>query len=85
MKLTPSDPLDQWKEGDREAFEKVLTLAYDDLRAIATGYLNRAAGHTLQATGLVNELSMKLAQVHVLRGRLNSLTFCDLEGIPTTL
>ena len=56
--------LHRWKEGDREAFEKVVTLAYPDLRAIATGYLRRgAAGQTLQATGLVNELYLKLAQV----------------------
>ncbi len=56
--------LRRWEEGDREAFQKVVTLAYDDLRAIAAGYLQReAAGHTLQATGLVNELYLKLSQV----------------------
>jgi RNA polymerase sigma factor (TIGR02999 family) len=56
--------LHRWKEGDREAFQKVVTLAYPDLRAIAAGYLQRSsASHTLQATGLVNELYMKLARV----------------------
>jgi RNA polymerase sigma factor (TIGR02999 family) len=56
--------LNRWKEGDPEAFQKVVTLAYDDLRAIALGFLRRGAGsHTLQATGLVNELYLKLAQV----------------------
>jgi RNA polymerase sigma factor (TIGR02999 family) len=55
--------LHRWEEGDREAFQKVVTLAYDDLRAIAMGYLQRGASHTLQATGLVNELYLKLAQV----------------------
>ena len=56
--------LHRWEEGDREAFQEVVTLAYGDLRAIALGYLQRgAAGHTLQATGLVNELYLKLAQV----------------------
>ncbi len=56
--------LHRWKEGDREAFQKVVTLAYGDLRSIALGYLQRgAAGHTLQATGLVNELYLKLSQV----------------------
>jgi RNA polymerase sigma factor (TIGR02999 family) len=68
----PSEPipheitqlLHRWKEGDREAFQQVVTLAYDDLRAIALGYLKRGGrGDTLQATGLVNELYMKLAQV----------------------
>jgi hypothetical protein len=33
--------LHRWKEGDREAFQQVVTLAYDDLRAIALGYLRR--------------------------------------------
>lgn len=56
--------LQRWKEGDREAFQQVVTLAYDDLRAIAVGYLQRGGhGNTLQATGLVNELYLKLAQV----------------------
>jgi RNA polymerase sigma factor (TIGR02999 family) len=53
-----------WKEGDREALQQVMTLAYDDLRAIAIGYLRRGGtGGTLQATGLVSELYLKLAQV----------------------
>jgi RNA polymerase sigma factor (TIGR02999 family) len=40
------------------------SLAYEDLHAIAIGYLRREdAGHTLQATGLVNELYLRLAQV----------------------
>ena len=73
MEAYPSQPpiqqditrlLHRWEEGDREAFQEVVTLAYGDLRAIALGYLQRgAAGHTLQATGLVNELYLKLAQV----------------------
>ncbi len=56
--------LHRWKEGDREALAGLASLAYDDLRAIAAGYLRReSAGHTLQATGLVNELYLRLAQV----------------------
>jgi RNA polymerase sigma factor (TIGR02999 family) len=57
--------LHRWKEGDREAFQQVVTLAYDDLRAIALGYLGRSSGGggTLQATGLVSELYLKLARV----------------------
>ncbi len=53
-----------WKDGDREAFQQVVSLAYPNLRAIAIGYLQRGAGHqTLQATGLVSELYLKLARV----------------------
>src|SRR5271157_2305927 len=56
--------LHRWKEGDREALASLASLAYDDLRAIALGYLQReSAGHTLQATALVNELYLRLALV----------------------
>jgi RNA polymerase sigma factor (TIGR02999 family) len=56
--------LNRWKDGDREALACLASSAYDDLRAIAAGYLRRELhGHTLQATGLVNELYIKLAQV----------------------
>ena len=70
----PADPmvpseitalLKRWNQGDREALANLATLAYEDLRAIAWGYLGREhAGHTLQATGLVNELYIRLAQVN---------------------
>lgn len=56
--------LQRWSEGDREAFQQVVALGWRDLHAIAVGYLQQSAsGHTLQATALVNELYMKLAQV----------------------
>ena len=56
--------LRRWKTGDREALANLVSLAYPDLRAIASGYLRRERpGHTLQATGLVNELYLRLAQV----------------------
>jgi RNA polymerase sigma factor (TIGR02999 family) len=70
--------LHKWKDGDRDALGQVVTLAYNDLRAIAAGYLNRgAAGNTLQATGLVNELYLKLAQVRsaTLKDRRHFFTF----------
>lgn len=56
--------LRRWKAGDREALAGLAAIAYDDLRAIAAGYLRREdAGHTLQATGLVNEMYLRLAQI----------------------
>jgi RNA polymerase sigma factor (TIGR02999 family) len=56
--------LRRWKEGDREALPSLASLAYDDLHAIASRYLRReSANHILQATGLVNELYVRLAQV----------------------
>lgn len=56
--------LHRWKEGDRDALSKLAAAAYDDLRNIAAGYMRREApGHTLQATGLVNELYLRLANL----------------------
>lgn len=56
--------LHRWKEGDREALAQIASAAYDDLRSIASAYLRRESpGHTLQATSLVNELYLRLAQV----------------------
>jgi RNA polymerase sigma factor (TIGR02999 family) len=53
----------RWNEGDREALSILASLAYEDLRAIAAGYLRREnRGHTLQATALVNELYIRLAR-----------------------
>src|SRR5580704_12091297 len=63
----PSDltrMLRRWNAGDREALAGVASLAYHDLRAIAAGYLRREdRAHTLQATGLVNEIYLRLARV----------------------
>jgi len=56
--------LHRWKEGDREALASIASLAYEDLHAIALGYLrHEVSNHTLQATGLVNELYLRLSQV----------------------
>src|SRR5436305_551491 len=60
-----TERLRQWSSGDSTALSDVVALAYDELRAIASGYLRReSAGHTLQATGLVNELYLRLARMH---------------------
>jgi RNA polymerase sigma factor (TIGR02999 family) len=56
--------LRRWKDGDREALSGLALLAYDDLRAIAAGYLRHEhPGHTLQATGLVNEAYLRLSKI----------------------
>ncbi|MCZ6837437.1 MAG: sigma-70 family RNA polymerase sigma factor [Planctomycetota bacterium] len=48
-------------EGDEEALNQVLPLVYDQLHALADGYLRQEqAGHTLQPTALVNEAYLKL-------------------------
>jgi RNA polymerase sigma factor (TIGR02999 family) len=56
--------LHRWEAGDQQALSSLASLAYPELRAIASGYLRRErSDHTLQATGLVNELYLRLAQV----------------------
>jgi RNA polymerase sigma factor (TIGR02999 family) len=54
--------LARWQKGDSAAFREVLPVLYVQLKAIADAYLRRErAGHTIQATALVNELYLKLA------------------------
>jgi len=53
--------LHEWKEGRPEALEQLVPLVYPDLKRIAYSYLQRERpGHTLQATGLVHELYLRL-------------------------
>ncbi len=55
--------LRRWSGGDGAALGDLAELAYSELRAIAGGYLRREMpGHTLEATGLVNELYLRLAR-----------------------
>lgn len=58
--------LQEWNEGDRSAFQELLPLVYSDLRRIAYSCLQREnPGHTLQATGLVHELYLRLCNQRV--------------------
>ncbi len=66
-RATPEDPaslsqlLGQWRNGDRDAGERLFTAAYQELRRLAAWNLQQERpGHTLQATALVNELYLKL-------------------------
>lgn len=53
--------LEQWKSGSTAAGEAVVSMTYDEMRRLARGYLRRErAGHTLQATALLNEVYLKL-------------------------
>ena len=50
-----------WRDGYADAFDKIFALVYDELRALASGYMRRErADHTLQTTALVNEAYLKL-------------------------
>ena len=51
-----------WGKGDKSALEKLFPLVYDELRRIARRQMSQErAGHTLEATALVNEAYLKLA------------------------
>src|SRR5688572_22197135 len=52
------------REGDREAFGRLVPIVYGDLRQLARRQLaGRRSGHTLHTTGLVHEAYLKLADV----------------------
>ena len=53
--------LQRWRDGDRTAGERVITLAYTELRRLAAWHFRQERpGHTLQPTALVNEVFLKL-------------------------
>jgi RNA polymerase sigma factor (TIGR02999 family) len=55
--------LSEWSEGDGRAFDRLMTLVYDDLKAIAHRRLGRErVGHTLNTTALVHEAYVRLAE-----------------------
>src|SRR4029453_12122372 len=54
-----------WNAGDREAFEQLVPLVYDELHRIALRCLTgERSTLSLQATGLVNEVCLRLLGWH---------------------
>ena len=50
-----------WSVGDEEAFDRLIPLVYDELHRMALRYLAGERSHiSLQATGLVNEVCLRL-------------------------
>lgn len=53
--------LNQWQEGDRDAFKQVIESVYLDLRKLARQFIRgQGPRFTLEATGLVHELYAKM-------------------------
>jgi RNA polymerase sigma factor (TIGR02999 family) len=53
--------LQRWSAGDRDAFDRVLPLVYQELRQIAARQLNyESEGHSLDPTDLVHALYLQL-------------------------
>jgi RNA polymerase sigma factor (TIGR02999 family) len=58
--------LQQWRSGDPEAREKLVTLVYPHFRSLAARYMSGESGaHTLTPTALVHEAYLKLLGSHV--------------------
>ncbi len=52
----------KWGGGDKAALDELIPLVYDELRRLAASYLRRKAGpQTIQATALVHEAYVRLA------------------------
>src|SRR5688572_10479780 len=66
MMTTLSEPnvtelLLEWRQGGKDALDRLTPLIYDELRRMAHRYVQRErAGHTLETTALVNEAYLRL-------------------------
>lgn len=50
-----------WRNGNREAFDRLVPIVYDELRRLAHRYIaKKLAGRTLQTTDLVNEAYLRM-------------------------
>ena len=53
-----------WRNGDQGALEQLIPLVHEELRRVARRHMaHERAGHTLQATALVNEAYVRLIDV----------------------
>ena len=51
-----------WSDGDQGALQALTPIVYEELHRLARDYMRRErSGHSLQATALVNEAYMRLA------------------------
>jgi RNA polymerase sigma factor (TIGR02999 family) len=54
-----------WTGGDERALDRLLPVLYEELHRTARAYMRRErSGHTLQTTALVNEVFLRLVDVH---------------------
>src|SRR5919205_1079064 len=58
----------EWSNGDREAYDKLVPLVYEELHRLAHRYMSReSAGRTMQTTELVNEAYLRLVDQRQVR------------------
>lgn len=71
-----------WSSGDREAFDRLAPLVYDELRNLAHRYMRRERpGHTLQTTALVNEAYIRLIDQKSVRWQNRAHFFAIAAGM----
>ena len=53
-----------WSDGDQDALQALTPIVYEELHRLARRYMRRErSGHSLQATALVNEAYIRLAEI----------------------
>ena len=71
--------LQDWRNGDQQALERLVPLVYQELHQAAHRYMAReTSGHTLQTTALVNEVYLRLFNLRELswQNRAHFLAVC---------
>lgn len=67
--MQPADPTElirAWQAGDADALDRLLPFVYAELHQIASARMRgESAGHTLQATALVNEAFLRMADLRI--------------------
>ena len=57
--------LNEWKDGNQAALDKLMPLVYEELRQQASRYLRKErSNHTLQTTALIHEAYLKLIGIN---------------------
>jgi RNA polymerase sigma factor (TIGR02999 family) len=54
--------LHEWRDGNEDAFARLMPLAYPQLRKVAASFMRQERGEQIQATELVHELYLRLVQ-----------------------
>ncbi len=55
--------LERWSNGEKDAYDQLLTHLYGDIHAIAVRQLHRERYLTMRPTALVHEVYLRLSQV----------------------
>jgi len=74
-----SQLIEAWGDGDEEAFHRLVSAVYPELRRMARRQLGRrAAGHSLESAALANEAYLKLVRAGTIQceSRVHFLALC---------